>query len=136
MRRWIIAAALAGLLLPGTGRAAAGWTTGGDGAAAATAYVMPAGHTPSGTVRSTTVGLSWSAATLPGGPAVAGYVIHRYDPAGAAATVGGTCAGVVVSTSCTETVTPGTWTYTDTPVQLSWTGPPSPPSPPITVLPG
>lgn len=133
MRRLFVCAAVIGSVTSISQPADAAWSTGGGGGGAGGAYTMPAGSAPVGTVRSTTVGITWTAAHLPGGPAVAGYIIRRYDAGGNAAAVGGTCAGVVASTSCTEVVGPGTWTYTDTPVQLSWTGEASPPSAAVTV---
>ncbi|MEV7027939.1 hypothetical protein, partial [Kitasatospora sp. NPDC093558] len=67
--------------------------------------------------------------------AVEGYVIHRYDAtSGVSATVGPGCSGEVATTSCVEqNVPPGSWVYTDTPLQGGWTGPESPRSAPVTV---
>lgn len=84
---------------------------------------MPGGTTPTARASLDAVTVVWTAATFPDGTAVAGYVVRRYDALnGSSAAVGGTCAGIVTTTSCSETVAAGTWFYTDTPVQLSWTG--------------
>ena len=118
------------------GAADAAWASHGTGAAAGAAYTMPAGTAPTATRSASTAAVTWSAATFQGGPAVAGYVVHRYDSAsGAPSTVGGTCAGVVTAASCRESVPPGSWYYTDTPVQLGWTGGESPPGNTVTVPP-
>jgi hypothetical protein len=130
-------AALGGLVaaVPPTTPAWASWSVAGDGAGGGGAYIMPTGTAPAGRSGSTTVAISWAPATLPGGQAVAGYVIHRYNATtGIAATVQGGCSGVVATPSCSETGVPaGRWVYTDTPVQLSWTGTESPDSLPISV---
>jgi hypothetical protein len=115
--------------------ASAAWSAPGAGAAAAGAATMPNGAAPSGSASGEAVTISWPAASLSNGTPVAGYVIHRYDALnGGEATVGAGCSGVVTGTSCTEAaVPPGSWIYTDTPVQLSWSGGESPPSSVITV---
>ncbi len=66
---------------------------------------------------------------------MAGYIVNRYNAStGAPATVGAGCSGVVTTTTCTEvSVAPGTWVYTDTPVQVNWTGGASPDSSAIVV---
>jgi hypothetical protein len=96
---------------------------------------MPTGNTPAGRVGGSSVQISWSAATFGNGDAVGGYVVERYNATtGAVATVGAGCSGVVTTTSCTEqSVPPGTWVYTDTPVQDSWTGGASSSSAPLVV---
>lgn len=70
-----------------------------------------------------TIAVSWSASTMAGAP-VAGYRIKRYATvSGAESAGGGTCAGSVAATSCTETGVPfGSWRYSVTPVHQSWTG--------------
>ncbi|HEV2361854.1 MAG TPA: hypothetical protein VGS21_09150, partial [Acidimicrobiales bacterium] len=90
---------------------------------------------PSGSASGGSVTISWAAALMGNGTAVAGYVIRRYNSVnGAPATVGARCSGVVVATSCTESPVPsGSWVYTVTPVQMSWTGHESAPSGTITV---
>jgi hypothetical protein len=113
--------------------ASAAWSTVGTGSGAGAAAVMPSGTAPSGTGLGTTITITWATATFPDGNPVAGYLINRYNAStGAQATVGAGCAGVITNTTCTETAVPtGTWVYTDTPVQSSWTGGASPRSQPI-----
>jgi hypothetical protein len=116
--------------------ALAAWSAAqGPGSATGAATVMPSGTAPSGSAASASVTISWSAAKFPNGTAVAGYVINRYNAiTGALATVNAGCSGVVTTPTCTEqSVQPGTWVYTDTPVQLTWTGGASPDSAPIVV---
>ena len=116
------------------GAAAADWSSDGDGDASGRAFTMPAGNTPSIAASGSDVSVRWPAATFPGGAAVAGYLVERYGPNGSAVPVGAGCSGVVAATTCTEHNVPaGTWTYTDTPVQESWSGGESPPSSPATV---
>jgi hypothetical protein len=116
------------------GAAAGEWSCTGDGSASGRAFTMPSGNQPSVSVSGTDVSVRWPAATFPEGTPVAGYVVKRYDANGTPATVGAACSGVVTSTTCTErNVPPGTWAYTDTPVQDSWSGGESPPSSPISV---
>ena len=97
---------------------------------------MPTGVAPTGSATGSSVTIRWPAVTLSSGAPVAGYVISRINALnGSAATVGPGCAGVVTTTTCTEQSVPsGTWIYTDTPVQLSWTGGASPASSAIVVL--
>lgn len=125
-------AATGAWLIPSAAPAA--WSTSGSGDAAAAATSMPTGLAPAAAVTGATATVSWTQADMADGNPVAGYLVHRYnETTGAQATVGGTCAGVVVSTSCSETLPPGSWTYTDTPVQLSWTGQESPAGNSVTV---
>jgi hypothetical protein len=113
----------------------AAWSLAATGSSAGAAAVMPTGSTPTGSAIGGSVTLDWSAVTFPNGRAVAGYVINRYSTAtGLPATVGSDCAGIVTTTTCTEnSVPPGTWFYTDTPVQINWTGGQSADSASITV---
>jgi hypothetical protein len=119
-RQRLAVAALALLLAPG---AAGAWSAAGDGGAAARAAAVGRGSTPLAVAVLTTVSVSWAQTTVAGVP-VQGYVIRRYNAfTGAATAVGGTCAGLVAGTSCTETgVAPGTWRYSVTPVVQSWSG--------------
>lgn len=96
---------------------------------------MPTGVAPTGSATGSSVTLRWPAVTLSNGAPVAGYVISRINALnGSAATVGAGCAGVLTTTTCTElTVPSGAWIYTDTPVELSWTGGASPASAAIVV---
>jgi hypothetical protein len=112
----------------------AAWGGTGTGSAAGRAVVMPAGQKPTASVTGSDVTLRWSAAVLPGGTPVAGYRLTRYDGNGNPVTVLAACSGTVASTTCTEHNVPsGTWTYTDTPAQDSWSGAPSPPSAAVVV---
>lgn len=117
------------------GVAAAAWSAQGNGNASGLATTMPQGNAPTTRVSGSSVTVSWNAATFVNTMAVAGYTVQRYDAAtGAQATVGAGCSGTVTATICTEQGVPaGNWTYTDTPVQDSWTGAPSPASSPVSV---
>jgi len=128
------ALALALVLAPSSGAEAA-WNGQGSGGAAGAANVMPAGTAPNGTVLSDQVTVTWAPSKFANGVPVAGYIVSRYNAStGATATVGSGCSGVLTTTSCTETsVAPGTWLYTDTPVQLNWTGGQSADSAPVIV---
>lgn len=110
--------------------AAAQWSASGSGSAAAAATTMPTGSAPTATAGGSSVRVSWSAVTLGSGAPVGGYVINRYNAInGSPTTVGPGCSGIVTTTTCTElTVPSGTWIYTDTPVEASWSGMESPPS--------
>jgi hypothetical protein len=99
------------------------WSVGGTGGADAGALTMPTGATPTASANGSTVTVSWSAATFANGAPVAGYVVDRYSSTGVLQTIGSGCSGVITTLTCAELAVPaGTWTYTDTPVQLSWTG--------------
>ena len=115
----------------------ASWSVQQSGTADGAAATMPTGGQPSGSVRLQAVTVSWPTADLSSGAAVAGYTIQRFNALnGQAATVGPGCSGVISTNSCTESSVPaGSWTYTDTPVQQSWTGDQSPPSSAVTVSP-
>lgn len=126
-RRRLLAASLPigiGLLLAPCAAAFGAWSATGTGATGGAATVMPTGATPSVSAAGTSVSVRWSLATLPGGAAVAGYVVKRYDATnGSLATVQANCSGTVTVTTCTESGVPaGSWNYTVTPVQSSWTG--------------
>jgi len=99
------------------------WNDSGAGGASGTATVMPTGNTPAAQVAGSSVTLQWTAARLPTGAAVQGYVITRYDSNGTAHAVGSGCSGVITTTTCTETNVPaGQWSYTDRPVLNNWNG--------------
>jgi hypothetical protein len=122
------------LVAGSTSPATAAWSISGLGSAGAGADAMPAGLAPTASTAGSTVTVGWPAATFADGTAVAGYVVNRYNAStGASATVGGSCGGVITNTSCSEAVAPGSWIYTDTPVQLNWTGTASPLSNTITI---
>ncbi len=100
------------------------WSASGTGADASAAATMPVGATPTATPSASSVLVSWSPVALSEGTSVSGYTVSRYNAVtGTPAVVGVGCSGVVTTTSCTESSVPaGNWVYTDTPVQLSWTG--------------
>lgn len=125
----VVLPAAALLVLSTGGQADAAWSGAGAGAAAARAMVMPGGVQPTARSSGTDVTLRWPAALLPNGTPVAGYLIQRYDANGNPMTVQSGCAGTLATTTCTEHNVPaGGWSYTDTPVQDSWSGQPSPAS--------
>ncbi len=119
-----VAAAL--VVTMGAGSAWAYWTPtslpGGSTAAAAT--TVGAGATPTAVATGGSVAVSWAASTLADGSAVGGYTVTRYNAADVPQVVGGSCAGLVTATTCTETgVTTGTWTYSITPrIATNWIG--------------
>lgn len=115
--------------------AMAQWSAGGTGSGGAAATTMPTGATPTATARGNQVLVRWPAATLGSGTAVAGYDIRRYNAVnGSQVSIGAGCAGIITTTSCIEQSVPsGTWYYTDTPVQASWTGGESSPSATVTI---
>lgn len=122
---WLLPAALVlPTALVATPAAFATWSANGSGSGGAAATTMPTGNAPTGSASFTTVTISWTAVTMASGAAVQGYVVNRYNATnGTQATVGSSCSGVVTATTCTESsVPPGTWVYTDTPVEQGWTG--------------
>ena len=121
--------------LTGAAAATAGWSGAGSGSAVGAAATMPAGQAPTARAAGAAVTVSWPQVTLSTGDAVAGYTVKRYDATGAPATVGAGCSGTVATTTCTETNVPaGTWTYTETPIEQSWTGKESPPGNQVTIV--
>lgn len=122
--RMLGAASLAALILAGT--SAAAWSARAAGTASAAATSMPAGGTPTASVAplSLNVKVTWPASSFPGGGAVDGYVVTRYNATtGASQAVGAGCAGVVRALTCTENnVSVGQWTYSVTPAQGTWRG--------------
>lgn len=128
-------AAVVCLVIGPSSPALAAWSAQASGSAAGAATVMPTGTAPSGSVSGLNVTISWNAAKMGNGAAVAGYTISRYNAAtGASVTVAAGCSGTVTSTTCTEDIVPaGTWLYTDTPVQEHWTGGQSPDSTAVVV---
>ncbi|MGO9559108.1 MAG: hypothetical protein ACLPQS_16430 [Acidimicrobiales bacterium] len=129
--RWAFGALLALLAVTVVASPAfAAWSAGGAGGAGAGGLIMPTGGTPTVSANGDRVTVSWPAATFVDGAPVAGYQVNRYNSStGAVQTIGSGCGGVVATTSCTELNVPdGTWIYTDTPVQLDWSGTASPAS--------
>jgi hypothetical protein len=118
----VLALATAAAVAPGVAQAA--WSGSASGSASAKAQVMPTGNTPTAGVSNRNVTVSWTASTLPGGAAVGGYTVKRYDAStGVVQTIGASCTGTIAGLSCTETaVAPGDWRYSVTPVKQSWVG--------------
>ena len=139
LRAWLLSVgawlALTGWLWLPASSVLAAWSAPSTGSAGGGATTMPGGQAPSGGASGSSVTIGWPAATFPSGAAVSGYLVSRFNAAtGSPATVGAGCSGIVTGTGCTEqSVAAGTWVYTDTPVQLGWTGTPSAGSPPISV---
>jgi hypothetical protein len=130
----IVLAVAIPLALGPTSIAQAFWSDSGAGSGTAAATTMPAGTAPTGSAASTTVTISWSAAHMANGTAVAGYKVTRYNSSGTQFTPGTACGGVLTTTTCSEQTVPvGTWFYTVTPEQKNWSGAQSPESAAITV---
>jgi hypothetical protein len=104
----------------------AAFTAGGSGAPTVQATTMPTATTaPTVSVSGRDVSVSWTQRTMGNGTAVAGYTLARYSAAGGSAvSVLSSCSGTVAALTCTEnSVTPGSWRYTVTPVQgNAWHG--------------
>ncbi|MEA3077667.1 MAG: hypothetical protein QOF60_2575 [Actinomycetota bacterium] len=124
MRRRIIAAVFGVLLLVGGAAAQASWLApvgAGNGASAAAS--VNGGNAPTVNASGSSVTVSWSASTLSGGTAVAGYVVKRYSSTDVLQSIGAGCSSTIVGLTCTETgVANGTWKYAVTPVKGTWTG--------------
>jgi hypothetical protein len=130
----LVATGAALTLLPSVSAMAA-WSVAGSGSVAGASAVMPTGLAPTASATGTQVALRWPAVTLSSGAAVSGYVVVRINTInGTSVAAGGTCAGTVTTTTCTDSPAPsGAWAYADTPVQASWTGGQSAPSNTVTV---
>ena len=115
----------------------AAWSsaTASVGPARSTATTMPSGNQPTATTTpaEATVELTWPSSG--GVTPVAGYEVRSYDAmTGIPRTVGASCAGVVVGTSCSEASVPdGSWRYSVIPRQQAWIGLESPLSDSVTV---
>lgn len=97
---------------PGTGNAAVG--------------SLQRPSAPVATSAGSTVTLTWTASNRADGVAVSRYTVQRYDPQGAVQAVGGSCAGTVSGTGCSDSGVPdGTWRYAVTPQLAAWSGPQS-----------
>jgi hypothetical protein len=128
---WLLAIFIATCAVPGAAYAA--WSDTGTGAGRAQAATMPVGSAPTVSAAGHSLTVSWSGQTLMG-QSVTGYIVKRYNAAGAAQTVGTGCSGTVTALSCTETAVPaGMWTYTVTPQLYTWTGTESAASSPVTI---
>ncbi|MEA2352750.1 MAG: hypothetical protein QOJ14_1164, partial [Thermoleophilaceae bacterium] len=99
------------------------WSGAGAGSHYVKAVSMPAGSTPTASVSNRSVTVSWAASTMPGGGAIASYVVKRYDTIGNVQTIGSGCSGTISALTCTETAVPGgTWKYSVAPTLGNWTG--------------
>ncbi|HWM73049.1 MAG TPA: ice-binding family protein, partial [Nocardioides sp.] len=120
--------------------ASAYWTAtvavGGHGTAAA--GTVDPGATPVATVDSSAITVTWPATELSSGAPADGYTVIRYALGSPMPQpVGGSCAGLVATSPCTETAVPrGDWVYTVTPrVGAHWRGQESPRSATVTIGP-
>jgi len=116
---------LVAVLTAGAGAGLAGWQPTGTGVGSVGSKTMPGpGATPTASVSSHNVTVSWTASTFAGGGAVPSYVVKRYDAVlGTAQTVAAGCGGLVSATSCVEAGVPtGTWKYSITPAAGTWRG--------------
>jgi hypothetical protein len=118
-------ALFAAAVVLGAGTGLAGWQPAGSGIGSVGSKTMPGpGATPTGSVSSHDVTVSWAASTFAGGGAVPSYVVKRYDAVlGTVQTVAAGCSGLVSATSCVESGVPtGTWKYSITPAAGTWRG--------------
>jgi len=103
------------------------------GTATSVTQVVPASAAPVAVADGREVTVTWTSITLAGGQPATGYVVRRYDLAGAPQTVLSGCT-MVAAANCVEAAVPaGTWTYTVQPLVGNWAGPESPTSAAITV---
>ncbi|MDB5243540.1 MAG: Ice-binding protein, partial [Spirosoma sp.] len=135
----MLAVVLAATGVGSSSPAAAYWSAvsapGGGGVAGVT--TVDPGARPVASATQRTVQLTWAATTLASGRPVSGYQVKRYDGAtGEEAAVVGGCAGIVTTTSCTESAVPkGSWVYRVTPrFAEHWRGPEGEKSLVVTVL--
>jgi hypothetical protein len=134
MRRGLVAISVAVAALTMVASATAAWQSPGSGSGYSGTKTMPTGSTPSASVSNRKVTVSWSASTLPGGGAVDGYTIKRYNAGGALQAIGANCSGTIAALTCTENSVPsGSWRYTVTPVLANWRGTESAMSSTVTV---
>ncbi len=126
MRRVVVFGMIA-LAATFVGVASASWLTSAAGSGRAAAQNVNAGNQPTVQANGSSVTVSWSATTLSGGGAVAGYQVKRYDNSNVLQVIGPNCDVVIAGLTCTETSVPnGVWKYSVTPVQGSWSGAESP----------
>jgi hypothetical protein len=113
---------IAGLVLVGAGSASWSVASAGSGSAKAGTLVGPTPTLSKSGIGAITVTLSWTAT-----PGATGYTISR---TGGVGSLGGTCTGTVIATTCADSplITLQTYTYRVTPVAGSWTGAAGPPA--------
>lgn len=119
MKRIFAAIAVFVVAALGGAVARAAWLSpSGAGSAQATATSLGTGSTPTVSASGSTVTVSWTATANANG-----YQIKRYNALDVAQTIGANCAGTITALTCTETgVAAGTWKYSITPLQSTWTG--------------
>ena len=71
------------------------WQVDGTGKAYSKATSVGAGNVPTTSVTGRNVTVNWSASSVSGGPAATGYVVKRYNGAGAQQTIGSGCSGTI-----------------------------------------
>src|SRR5205823_3784323 len=118
---------VAALVLPAAA-AWAGFTSSSSNTGnSALMQIMRQGNTPTKTISGRDVAVSWTAAKLSDGTtSPSSYTLARSGGSGTPVTSG--CNGSVAGLTCTDVgmpVTSSSWSYTDTPVLSSWTGPAS-----------
>jgi hypothetical protein len=129
----VLAMALMLLAVALANGASAYWsaTSVAGGHGAASAGTVAQGSTPVATAADNAITVEWADTMLSSGSPADGYTLQRYEVGSPTPRpVGGSCAGLVPSSPCTDTdVPPGSWTYTVTPrVGANWNGPESLPS--------
>jgi hypothetical protein len=121
-RSIVVAFVVAALTCVGPAALAA-WNKSDNGNGRSAAITMPAGNTPTAAVSNRSVTVSWTAVTMPGGGAVDGYVVKRYNTSGVEQTIKSACDVVISTTTCTENGVPsGTWRYASAPRLGAWQG--------------
>src|SRR5919201_6025287 len=136
--RLVVMAPITGIVLwAGMGVALAVWSYTANTQAYGKAVTMPAGATPAVSASGASVTVSWSQGTFPSGSPVDGYVVKRYDATtNLLQPIGPGCSGTIPGLACTENNVPaGSWKYSVTPTQSSWTGSESSKSATVTILP-
>jgi len=121
-RSIVIAFVVAALTCVGPAALAA-WNKSGNGNGRSAAITMPVGNAPTAAVNNRNVQVTWAAVTMPGGGAVDGYRVRRYNTSGVEQTINGACDVVISTTTCTEAGVPsGTWRYAVAPRLGAWQG--------------
>lgn len=133
------------LCLLGGSTAHAYWGGSGTGAGTAVSDTLPAGEQPTVTASGSAITVSWAQSPFQGQPIGTfnggGYVVARRPAGGGAAVTPSagcdtTISGAAATLSCEELdVPPGSWTYTVTPVLMTWTGETSPASAAVATIP-
>jgi hypothetical protein len=128
MRRGLVVClSVAGVILAVPSAASGAWQGSASGAGLGHAATVGPGAAPSAIVILRTVTLAWAPSTLSNGVLVTRYLVKRFDPSGVQQIIAsGTCASMVLGTTCSETNVPvGDWLYSVTPAYENWRGPES-----------